>query len=545
MYLRYTSAQQSPAWIRSMNPSTRSLSAFLSGILASASMFRAGAAALALAVVVSACSVNPVTGDREVVLVSEDWELDVGKTQYLPLRQAQGGDYVVDPQVQAYVNEVGQRIAAKSDRKLPYEFHVINDSTPNAWALPGGKISINRGLLTELKDESELAAVLGHEIVHAAARHGAQGQTRGLGLQLGVITASVIGAREGYGQEAQLVSSVGAQLINSRYGRGAELEADRYGMEYMARSGYDPEGAVDLQRTFVELSEGRSNDAFSKLFASHPPSEERVRKNIETAAALPHTGNRGADRYLKNIGTLRKTEKAYELYEQAQAALAKNNKSGAEKLVRQAIRIEPREGHFHSLLGDITRTEGNTRAARAHYDKAISLNPQFYYYYLQRGKINEAEGNQAAALADYQRSMKLLPTGEAQLALGRFAERQGNRQAAGEYYARAAQAGGQVGNDARAGLARLQPAAQTNTRLLVHQGLTPGGVLAIEFINQTSRPLSNIELGIRRTPGAEQQVRRVQGVLQPGERRVIQTGQRMNRAEAARMQIQVLRADAL
>ena len=85
----------------------------------------------------------------------------------------QGGAYVVDPELNRYVREVGARLARASDRALPYEFVVLNNSTPNAWALPGGKIAVNRGLLVELDNEAELAAVLGHEIVHAAARHGA------------------------------------------------------------------------------------------------------------------------------------------------------------------------------------------------------------------------------------------------------------------------------------------------------------------------------------------------------------------------------------
>ena len=83
------------------------------------------------------------------------------------MRQSQGGDYVADPKVQDYVRQVGNKLAAVSDRKLPYEFSVVNDSSANAWALPGGKIAIHRGLLTELKSEAELAAVLSHEIVHA------------------------------------------------------------------------------------------------------------------------------------------------------------------------------------------------------------------------------------------------------------------------------------------------------------------------------------------------------------------------------------------
>ncbi|HSG66491.1 MAG TPA: M48 family metalloprotease, partial [Gammaproteobacteria bacterium] len=107
----------------------------------------AGAAAAA---VLASCVVNPVTGERELALVSAADEVGIGEAQYVPSRQMQGGDYVLDPALTQYVRDVGQRLAAVSDRNLPYEFVVLNSSVPNAWALPGGKIAVNRGLLTEL-----------------------------------------------------------------------------------------------------------------------------------------------------------------------------------------------------------------------------------------------------------------------------------------------------------------------------------------------------------------------------------------------------------
>ncbi|MCW8920959.1 MAG: M48 family metalloprotease, partial [Sedimenticola sp.] len=227
---------------------------------------------LTLIVAVTGCATNPVTGENELALVSEASELKIGQSQYQPSRQMQGGDYQLDPALISYVQGVGQRLAAVSDRKLPYEFVVLNDSTPNAWALPGGKIAVNRGLLLELDNEAELAAVLGHEIVHAAARHGAQGIERGLVLQ-GVLLAAGVATRDSdYSQLAVGAAAVGANLINQGYSRGAELEADLYGMTYMARAGYDPMAAVGLQETFVRLSKDRKENWLSGMFASHPPS---------------------------------------------------------------------------------------------------------------------------------------------------------------------------------------------------------------------------------------------------------------------------------
>lgn len=128
-------------------------------------------ASLLILAALAGCSTNPVTGRSEITFVGEDTEIRMGEQNYVPMQQSQGGEYDIDPVLTEYVQGVGQKLSAVSDRPLPYEFVVLNNSVPNAWALPGGKIAINRGLLTELESEAELAAVLGHEIVHAAARH--------------------------------------------------------------------------------------------------------------------------------------------------------------------------------------------------------------------------------------------------------------------------------------------------------------------------------------------------------------------------------------
>src|SRR5690606_20059217 len=279
--------------------------------------------AFALATLAS-CTINPVTGERELALVSAENEVAIGEQQYAPSRQMQGGDYVTDPALTAYVAGVGQRMAEVSDRALPYEFVVLNSSVPNAWALPGGEIAVNRGLLLELDSEAELAAVLGHEIVHAAARHGAQSMQRGMILQGALLATAIATADSGnYSGLAIGAASIGAQLINQRHGRGAELESDLYGTRYMAEAGYDPQAAVALQQTFVRLSEGRGNEGWlAGLFASHPPSTERVERNRETVATLPAGGELGRDRYHAAIAGIVATRPAYEAHDEGRKALS-------------------------------------------------------------------------------------------------------------------------------------------------------------------------------------------------------------------------------
>lgn len=410
----------------------------------------------------AACQVNPVTGERHFQIYGSDWEQQVGAQMYQPMKQSQGGDYTLDRELTAYVRQVGNRIAehARRDAELDYEFSVLNNSTPNAWALPGGKIVINRGLLTELGSEAELAAVLAHEIVHADAAHGARQQSTGTLAQLGAVASMVVlgstvddpNARE----MAMLVPTLGAQLIMQRYGRDAERESDEYGMKYMSEAGYDPQGAVDLQKTFVKLSEDRREDWLSGLFASHPPSTERVQNNIRTAAKLPEGGEVGRERYLRKTAHIRETKPAYEAYAEAGKALKNDDIDEARRLLARARSIEPREPLFMALEGDILMNQGREGEAIKAYQEAIEANPNFFYGYLRKGQLEYDLGRFSTAEAALEKSAELMPTSEAYYLLGMIEKRDGNRDQAIQYFTQAAQSTSEAGKKAKEELARMQ-----------------------------------------------------------------------------------------
>ncbi len=477
--------------------------------------------------VVTGCAVNPVTGKNELSLVSESQEMEIGRKNYAPLRQSQGGDYTVDKELTAYVSEIGQKLAAVSDRKLPYEFKVLNNSVPNAWALPGGKISVNRGLLTELKSEAELAAVLGHEIVHAAAKHTASNMSRGMLIQ-GAVMATVIGTQgKDYAQLAQLGAGVGAQMVTQKYGRDAERESDLYGMKYMSKAGYDPQGAVELQRTFVKLSEGKNQNWLSGLFASHPPSMERVENNIKTAAELPKGGTDGVDRFKARTAHIKRTKPAYEAYEEGREALQKGDLEKARTLAQKAISLEPKEGHFHALLGDIEEKNKHPAIAKRHYDKAITLNDGFFYYYLKRGLVNESLNNEEAAKVDLARSVQLLPTANAYHSLGNLAYNEGNVKSAKSYYRRAASKETAEGKAAYSALMTLDLAENPQNYIKLRTGLDNKGRLKAELYNPTPTDVKGIVIAIhfRDSNGQIRKIRRIhEPVLPAGKKRLIDLG---------------------
>jgi beta-barrel assembly-enhancing protease len=413
---------------------------------------------IAVALFTISCGTNPVTGKREVQFVSEGEEIKIGQQNYAPMRQSEGGDYTVLPELTGYVNGVGQKLVAASDsitngqRKLPYEFTVLNSSVPNAWALPGGKVAVNRGLLTELNSEAELAAVLGHEIVHAAARHGAKAQERGTFLQGGLVLAQ-IGVAMGdmdpqVGNLLLAGSGVGAQLISTRYGREAELESDLYGTRLMKAAGYDPSAAITLQETFVRLSEGRKQNWLDGLFASHPPSAERVAKNRETVGKLGAGGELGADRYAARMAPLRQLKPGYDKYDQAMAAMQKKDVAGAKALAAEAVRLVPREGQFHQLLGDIALGEKRYQESVPHFQKAMELNPGYFGSWLGAGVAQYRLGNKQQARQWLARSMELLPTAPASLYLGNMARDAGDADGALKFYQNAAGSQSSYGQEA-------------------------------------------------------------------------------------------------
>ncbi|WP_237067912.1 M48 family metalloprotease [Microbulbifer guangxiensis] len=401
------------------------------------------------------CAVNPVTGESQLSLISQGQEVALGEQQYPINQQQQGGEYVVDPALQEYVSRVGQKLAKVSDQpQLPYEFVVLNNSTPNAWALPGGKIAVNRGLLTILEDESELAAVLGHEIVHAAARHSAtaMSQQQVLGAGLAVLGATT--QNTAYGDLVALGGQLGGSAYIARYGRSNELEADRYGMKYMAAAGYDPQGAVRLQQKFVRLSEGRQAGALEALFASHPPSQARVDANMEYAKKLP-AGNANRAAYQRAIAQLQRDADAYGNYDQALKAASNKQYDQALSLVRRAQQQQPREAAFYQFEGDLLTQKEQYQAAYKAYDSAVQKNPGLFSHWLKRGLIAAKLNNYTDAERDLTRSLRYLETPHAHYYLGQVYEKKGEVKNAYSHYQTAAKAGGEIGSAAQARMQAL------------------------------------------------------------------------------------------
>ncbi|MEH6357633.1 MAG: M48 family metalloprotease [Pseudomonadales bacterium] len=479
-------------------------------------------ALVCLCLFIVGCSVNPVTGKNEFTLVSASQEVSIGQKQYQPSQQSQGGRYIVDPNLQVYVRGVGKKLAAVSDRPdLPYEFVVLNNSVPNAWALPGGKIAINRGLLIHLDSEAELAAVLAHEIVHAAARHSAKQITRGKLLGAGSQALGIVLADTNYAKAANVVTQLGGAAFMARYGRSAELESDAYGMQYMARAGYDPYGAVKLQETFVKLSKGKSPDFLSGLFASHPPSQERVNANRELAKTLPK-GNTFRARYQKKIAQLIHDKPAYKAEGEALKALKNKKPALALSHLDKAVKIQPNDAYFWELRGHAWKMKDHFSNAHKAYTTAIGKNPDLYSHHLARGILRYEHGDKQAAEVDLKRSNKLLPTQAASFLLGELAVTQNNTAQALQYYKSAAQAGGDVGQEALQKVARIEIPKAPHKYIASQPYVDKNGTLRIAIKNRSAVTVTDIEVHLSESSGYAYAYR-VPETLKPGQQTAIPT----------------------
>lgn len=238
----------------------------------------------------SGCAGNPATGGTSVVVGSQGREVSIGEEMHQQM-VAEGAVYD-DPELAAYIDKVGQRLVANSDKpKLAFTFTVIDSPDINAFALPGGYIYINRGLLGYLDSEDELAGVLAHEIGHVTARHHGRRQTADITNKVLATTAYIL---TGSGDIADATNMYGTELI-SGYGRDMELEADGLGAEYMHKSGYDTDALLEVigvlkdQEQFQRVkakSTGKKVGSYHGLYASHPRNDQRLKTVVNKANEL-------------------------------------------------------------------------------------------------------------------------------------------------------------------------------------------------------------------------------------------------------------------
>ncbi len=236
------------------------------------------AVVVVLTALASACETAPVTGRNQLIILPESQEIQMGLQAYDEILKKE--KISTDPQANALVQRVGKRIAAATGEDLPWEFKVIeNDKVANAFALPGGKVAVYTGLLPITQTEAGLAAVIGHEIAHATARHGGERLSQNLIAQLGLAATAAAMSNRDPATVQSVIGLLGAGAtvgVSLPFGRSQESEADRIGMIYMAKAGYDPRAAKDLWLRMAAASEGKQRPP--EFLSTHPAEATRIER---------------------------------------------------------------------------------------------------------------------------------------------------------------------------------------------------------------------------------------------------------------------------
>jgi predicted Zn-dependent protease len=255
------------------------------------------------------CATSPVTGRTQLMLVSEDEEIQIDR-QNAPFQFSADYGQLQDKALNDYVREVGQNMAARTHRThMPYSFRGVNANYVNAYAFPGGSIACTRGILLSLGNEAELAALLGHELGHVNARHTAQQMSKGklTNTIVGGFSVMAGAVAGGLGQIAGTLGSIGAGALLASYSRENEREADALGVEYMVKAGYGPQGMVGLMEMLQSLSKSKPS-AIELMFATHPMSDERYKnavQNSRTKYASAQNLPLNRERYMDHTARLR------------------------------------------------------------------------------------------------------------------------------------------------------------------------------------------------------------------------------------------------
>jgi predicted Zn-dependent protease len=293
------------------------------------------------------CAINPVTGKHQLMLVSEEQEIQIDK-QYSPMQFSADYGVAQDSQLNDYIDQTGKKMAAYTHRpSMPYSFQVVNANYVNAYAFPGGSIACTRGILLSLENEAELAALLGHELGHVNARHTAEQMSKGILTQAVVGGISVVAGTQGgaYGQLASQMGMLGAGALLASYSRGNEREADALGMEYMVRSGYSPKGMIGLMDILRSMSKHQPS-TIELMFATHPMSDERYKTAVGRAQseyASAETLPVYRERYMDHTAKLRTLKGAIEEMREGDRLMMDKRLDHAEAHFNKALKLAPND----------------------------------------------------------------------------------------------------------------------------------------------------------------------------------------------------------
>jgi predicted Zn-dependent protease len=397
-------------------------------------LFAAGTSAAAL----QGCAVSPVSGERIMVGLSEEQERQVD-TQQAPYQFSQDLGAVQDTEVNTYLGRVNQSLLGQVHRRdMPYSVRALNANYVNAYTFPGGAIGVTRGILVELQDESELAALLGHELGHVNARHAAQRQGQALVAQVAMVSLAVAAQDAAWAPLIGLGSQIGASALLANYSRDNERQADALGQEYLVGAGYPATGMTQLHALLVSQHKEQPG-MLETMFASHPMSTERMATAREAAAtryAASAKAPRQRERYMDSTASLRRIRPAIEACKNGELAMGRKALPEAQGQFAQALKVAPRDYAANLRMAQCLQAQGQPRDAQRYADSARNIYPQEAQAHKLGASLHLALRNPGAAFNALEQFDRVLPGDPGVLFMKAYAlDGMGQGRRAAEHYA--------------------------------------------------------------------------------------------------------------
>jgi len=360
------------------------------------------------------CATNPVTGRSQFMIMSEEQEIAVDR-ENAPHQFSSDYGIVQDRSLENYIQATGERMAPNTHRpQMPYNFHCVNANYVNAYAFPGGSIACTRGILLDLESEAELGALLGHELGHVNARHTAASMSKAQVANmavggLAILTSVTMGSTAGNlaGQLGQL----GSGALLASYSRDNERQADSLGMEYMARSGYGPQGMVGLMEMLNNMNQHKTSSV-ELLFATHPMSAERYRTAVNQATNDYRRYNGqplNRERYMDNTAGLRKMKGAIKKMQEGESAMGKEDYGQAESLFTAALAQAPDDYVGLLLMAKCQLVQKKNAEAERYVERAKQVYPDEAQAYHISGITKIRNKQYEAAYQDFSIYERRLP----------------------------------------------------------------------------------------------------------------------------------------
>ncbi len=311
-------------------------------------------ASMTLPLSFTGCAVNPVSGEKQLMMVSRQQEIGTDR-QHSPFQFSSDYGISQDKKINNYISHVGKTLVPNVHRlDMPYNFQCVNATYINAYAFPGGSIAVTRGILLKLDNEAQLAALLGHELGHVNARHSSEQMSKNQLSSLLVSGLSIAAGTQsaGLGKLTQQLGMLGQGLLLSRYSRDNEREADFLGNEYMVKSGFSTKGFVGLMEILQSLHEQQPSST-QILFSTHPMSSERLASAVKRQQGVYHssiTNTLNREKYMDSIASLRDKKQGIELLQQGEKYLGKKEYDNAQTSIKKSIQLLKQDYTAHVLM---------------------------------------------------------------------------------------------------------------------------------------------------------------------------------------------------